>query len=283
MKVMYTSDLHGIRSLYAELLKILSIEKPDVLILGGDLLPNEGSLKKSISIQQKYIERDFKINLVTIKRMLPSIEVYLIMGNDDWSANIRFLDILEEEDLCTQIHMKKCDIGEGYELIGYSCIPPTPFINKDWERRDLKEDNVLESKSNVYVSTEEGLKVLSLQVFFYSNPSIEEELMKLPSPKDFRKTIYVMHSPPFNTNCDLLYNRLKVGSKAIRNFIERYQPLLTLHGHIHESPKVSGYWWDRIGSTLVINPGHDGIDLHAVLFELKEFKINIWHTVYGKI
>ena len=46
-----------------------------------------------------------------------------------------------------------------------------------------------------------------------------------------------------------------VGSKAVRWFIEKEQPPLTLHGHIHESPKMSGSWKDKIGNTICINVG----------------------------
>jgi uncharacterized protein len=45
---------------------------------------------------------------------------------------------------------------------------------------------------------------------------------------------------------------IPVGSTAVRELIERYQPLLTLHGHVHESPGAT-----HIGRTLCINPGSD--------------------------
>jgi len=43
-----------------------------------------------------------------------------------------------------------------------------------------------------------------------------------------------------------------VGSTAVRQLIEEFQPLLALHGHIHESRGIN-----RIGRTVVINPGSD--------------------------
>jgi len=45
---------------------------------------------------------------------------------------------------------------------------------------------------------------------------------------------------------------IPVGSTAVRQAIEEYQPLVSLHGHIHESPAAN-----RIGRTLCINPGSD--------------------------
>lgn len=45
---------------------------------------------------------------------------------------------------------------------------------------------------------------------------------------------------------------IAVGSQAVRDAIETYQPLAALHGHIHESPGAI-----RIGRTLCVNPGSD--------------------------
>jgi Icc-related predicted phosphoesterase len=45
---------------------------------------------------------------------------------------------------------------------------------------------------------------------------------------------------------------IPVGSTAVRELIERYQPMLALHGHVHESPGAV-----HIGRTLCINPGSD--------------------------
>jgi Icc-related predicted phosphoesterase len=59
--------------------------------------------------------------------------------------------------------------------------------------------------------------------------------------------------------CELSRINLKAlkekASKAIYNFLERNQPLLSLHGHIHESPDPSRSWYAKLGSTLCIQPG----------------------------
>jgi Icc-related predicted phosphoesterase len=79
------------------------------------------------------------------------------------------------------------------------------------------------------------------------------------------RAVAALHVPPFDSGIDVcpqLDKDLKlmasggqvlmkpVGSTAVRNFIERFQPLVSLHGHIHEAP---GY--TRIGRTLAIMPG----------------------------
>jgi Icc-related predicted phosphoesterase len=58
-----------------------------------------------------------------------------------------------------------------------------------------------------------------------------------------------------------------VGSIAIRRFIEERQPRLTLHGHIHESARLTGAWADRIGATRLLSAAHDGPELSLVRFD----------------
>jgi uncharacterized protein len=70
--------------------------------------------------------------------------------------------------------------------------------------------------------------------------------------------ILVCHQPPYNTLNDLAQGNLHVGSKAVRAFIERRQPLICFSGHIHE-----GIGIDQIGRTEVINPGPLGQGSYA--------------------
>lgn len=62
--------------------------------------------------------------------------------------------------------------------------------------------------------------------------------------------ILVSHPPPYDCQVDKINNGVHVGSTAVREFIEKYQPDLCLTGHIHEAVGE-----DTIGRTLVINPG----------------------------
>ena len=62
--------------------------------------------------------------------------------------------------------------------------------------------------------------------------------------------LMVCHTPPHVTKLDRLTNGVPVGSQAVRQFIEQYQPQVCITGHIHESPGV-----DRIGRTKILNAG----------------------------
>jgi Icc-related predicted phosphoesterase len=63
--------------------------------------------------------------------------------------------------------------------------------------------------------------------------------------------------------------------------VEQYHPPLTLHGHIHEGPVVSGVWLEHIGTTVAINPGQAQRGFHAVVLDTDNIMATAWHTVYG--
>jgi hypothetical protein len=68
--------------------------------------------------------------------------------------------------------------------------------------------------------------------------------------RHFKHLILASHTPPHGSKTDVAGSGAHVGSRAVREFIERVQPDLCLTGHIHESRSV-----DRIGDTVVVNPG----------------------------
>lgn len=62
--------------------------------------------------------------------------------------------------------------------------------------------------------------------------------------------VIIAHNPPANTKLDVVGNGAHVGSPLIRAFIEKYRPLLSVSGHIHESAAI-----DSLGPTTLVNPG----------------------------
>ena len=105
--------------------------------------------------------------------------------------------------------------------------------------------------------------------------SIQKDLEQDLFLKNSNKTIYVVHCPPNNTNLDITSPQAKsdgmhVGSMALRLFIEKYQPYLTLYGHIHETVEMSGEFKDKIGDTLCLASGNYNVGdkLALLVFEL---------------
>ena len=78
--------------------------------------------------------------------------------------------------------------------------------------------------------------------------TIKEDLEALTGEADLARAVFLFHTPPHETKLDraALDGKmvdhvpldLHVGSIAVRRFIEARHPLLTLHGHIHESPRL---------------------------------------------
>lgn len=82
----------------------------------------------------------------------------------------------------------------------------------------------------------------------YSDDEFEEILSQYKM--NDRVNIFVSHSPPHMTKVDRTFMGMHVGSKKVREFIERYQPQVCICGHIHEARNI-----DRIGKTIIVNPG----------------------------
>jgi Icc-related predicted phosphoesterase len=147
-----------------------------------------------------------------------------------------------------------------------------------------------------------GYEMISME---YSNPTpwntprecSEEQLWnKLEAlvplvSGNWRKVICNFHCPPYGTRLDLapkLDKNLRpvytlgnpefanVGSKSIRRFLEKYQPLVSLHGHIHEASGI-----EQIGKTTAFNPGSEytsGV-FKSVVVELDEKGVANWFKI----
>ena len=274
---LFTSDLHGQMGLYEQILTEAETGHATAVLIGGDLCPHaEGA--PGVRHQRLFLEGF----LVEFARRLhdaaPGAELLLLMGNDDWAANH---DVLEREDgrLWRVLHERVVEV-DGVRVAGASWVPITPFKIKDWERW---EDGEPETPLRLtgFRSDAQGVHdhVLDPSV---RAPSIAESLAALASRTEVRDTVFVLHSPPLGTACDAMSGGAHVGSRAIRAFVEKHQPRLTLSGHIHESPRVTGAWRDRLGATICVNPGQfAGPRACGVWFDPSDPDGTLRHTVHG--
>jgi hypothetical protein len=195
-------------------------------------------------------------------------------------------DVFEAGDpaLWSVLHDRVHELGEaegGLALAGLSWVPVTPFGIKDWERFDTA-DSPPGLRLDGWRSTPAGLEPVRFDPAA-RGATIADALADLERRSDPARTVYVVHSPPFGTACDRIHGGAHVGSRALRAFLERTQPPLSLSGHIHESPTVSGRFHDAIGRTRVVNPGQFDGDKRwcAVLFDPADPAGAIEHTVRG--
>ena len=77
---------------------------------------------------------------------------------------------------------------------------------------------------------------------------------KIASKLRGKKVILVLHGPPYDTKCDLIYGE-HVGNKSYLKFIKKYKPELVVCGHLHETEGSKS----NVGKTFVINPGDKGV------------------------
>jgi Icc-related predicted phosphoesterase len=277
MKILYTSDIHAASSHLKSMVSVAEKENADTLIIGGDLIPHyfsPGRQKNVLQSQKDYIETVFlpAISELKIKR---DITIYLDLANDDFIGT-RPLLAEQNEKLFYLLHLERYPLTNKVDVIGYMCVPPTPFGRKDWEKPDSKQHPYIRGNRitiNGVVSSGGTLKdtVLNLE----TEDTIEKDLSIL-SEKVRKPFIFVSHCPPYNTPLDMLFNGTHVGSISIRNFIEKWSetgPLIaSFHGHIHESPSISGAAQTMIGNCPCANPGQgvgDGAAFQFVLFEIE--------------
>jgi Icc-related predicted phosphoesterase len=273
----FTSDLHGQQALYDQLLAIAVAGRPRAVIIGGDLSPH-GSGADGLRRQRLFLQGFLVEFARRLRENSAGTELLLMMGNDDWGANA---DVLEQQDpaLWRTLHGHVVEV-DGVPVAGLSWVPITPFALKDWERW---EDGAEESPIRLEGWVSRGTDVEPWRFDAAKrSPTIAEALEDLARLSPPAQTLYMLHSPPRGTSCDLIAPDQHVGSRAIRAFLERHQPALSLSGHIHESPRVSALYRDTVGRTVVVNPGQFGTSrLCGVWFDPARPAESLRHNVYG--
>jgi Icc-related predicted phosphoesterase len=270
---LFASDLHGRLDRYEKLLGAVEAERPDALLLGGDLLPLESpSLPRG---GHEFLLDWLGPRLEDLRaRLGPAYpRVFAIFGNDDPRSEEASLVELERRGLLAHAHGRRHRL-QAFAVYGYACVPPTPFALKDWERYDVSR--FVDPGS---VSPEEGRRSVPVPEGETKWGTIAADLETLAGGHELSRAVFLFHAPPYRTRLDraALDERavdhvpldINVGSIAIRRFIEQRQPLVTLHGHVHESARLSGSWQDRIGATFCLSGAHDGPELALVRFDVE--------------
>jgi len=315
MRIYFTTDIHGSEVCFKKFINSGEFYKADVLILGGDIT---GKAVVPIveeadgTFRCKFLGEPLKVNkgneLEKLVKKISSTgfypyiadpsEVEELSGNQDRVNTLfaklitetleRWLEIAENRLKGTNI---KCFVSPGNDdsdivdavLDRSTCIvnPNEKIVNLDSEVQmlSLGNSNITPWHCPRDIPEEELLM------------KINRLASKLENPE---KAIFNIHVPPYASGIDSapeLDENLKpklepggkikmvpVGSKAVSDAVIKYQPILGLHGHIHESKGFA-----KIGRTLCLNPGseyQEGI-LRGVLIQLSEGKIRDFMFVAG--
>lgn len=281
MKCIFAADLHGKENLYDQLTGYVKSECPKVLILGGDLLPEPENILETARFQKEYVEHQLRSRM-TLFRDLGVERILVILGNHDMLIAESGIRGMEEAGICEYIHGKSVEV-ETLSFVGYSYSPPSPYWLRDFDKRDLPDEPVMElcmreGKKN-YVSRGQDMIEVDTRELFSPANTIKADLAKLADLFPCKKCIFVCHAPPLCDSLDLETETLHVGSKAVRQFITDRKPLLSLHGHIHFSPKNSGRFTEMIGGVPCVQPGQKFSDLYGVFFDTDDIPGTLRHTV----
>jgi len=301
IRIFFVTDIHGSNLCYRKFLNALKVYNVDVGILLGDLtgkvlvplLDKVGGgwettlmgshtevetqeelekLKKTIEMMGYYwvhltreefsqyqgdsksvdrlfnqlmIERlKYWIGLADERLRGTDYKVYMAPGNDD---HFEVDQVIEDSAAIVNCNNKNVMVGD-HEMVTFAWTNPTP-----WNTPREKPDEELE-------------------------PMLEELIATV---KDKPNAIFNFHAPPYGFALDLAPEltkdlvqaadrKIHVGSRAVANMIQKYQPLIGLHGHIHESRGAQ-----KIKRTMIINPGSEyseGI-LKGALIVLEKGKV----------
>ena len=202
-----------------------------------------------------------------------AITYLAMLGNDDLLAADEMFDNLCDrfENVCT-IAGRKFSVN-GYEFIGMNYILDHPFGCKD---RVVTETHYIPQRqlspvAGISNAVDYDRIYNWLEYSRTELPHMCDVLKKLPLPDDRQKAVYVMHMPPAGLRLgQLRYQDLDIGSVDIYEFLKEKQPLLSLHGHIHESPDTEkGKWINQIHQTTCIQTGQTELnDKYMVYAEI---------------
>ena len=280
-RFLITSDLHQYPGKWARLAEVCAFEEPDFVVVAGDLfeIGHCGSVEAS--------ERDFVVNklpglLKEIRKKAPACEILLQMGNDDIHTLEPELRSLEAAGLCHCLNDEVRKV-KGQWFAGMNRVRDYPFGYKHWVARD---GNQVECPVQFRIRSSEELE--RHRQWLLSTPSIRERLetlaAKLPEGA-IPHSVWLIHQPPKGVGMAQLESGEDVGSDDVLEFLETRQPMISCHGHIHESPGTPGGMWAMaLTDTLVLQPGQMGERLHYVTCHagVEGGVFDITHSIFGR-
>ncbi len=191
------------------------------------------------SHQVKFLRNYLTSRIRKYKSRIPDAQVYLILGNDDHEDCRAALATMHAQGVCYDLATAPVEVGSVL-LAGYPWVPSSHGRFYDaWERTEA---------------------------------DIFNDLRDLEKTTQGRRTVYVVHAPPYGTPHDLLCDGEHVGSEAVLGWLQDGPKHLVLGGHIHEAPfRNGGIWQSHVEGTLCMQPGawHDE-ELCAIELDLED-------------
>lgn len=312
VRVFFATDIHGSEVCWRKFLNAASFYQADLVILGGDVT---GKVMVPITAHNGFWEVVVRGEALRIETKEELEKVQTQIRNGGSYPAIVTADELKwlskEEGAVDQRFSQEMlrsldrwlDMADG-KLKGGQI----PCVLNGGNDDIFEIDPVIESSPCVTFAEGKLLDLGGFQLVSmgWTNPTPWDTFREAPESElaqkidavaglvpDMEHAIFNFHAPPYGTGLDeapALDANLRpmhggavmkpVGSTAVRDAIKRYQPMLSVHGHIHESRGVK-----KMGRTLAINPGSvygDGV-LQGALLELnvKKGKVSKYLLVNG--
>jgi Icc-related predicted phosphoesterase len=312
-KIFFTSDVHGSDPVFRKFINAAKVYKVNHLILGGDITgkglvlfskDNDGYKANYFGKEtQAKTEEEFQ----KLKGQVTKNGFYVYVGPPELISELK-----ESKEKSSGILMDcmKQTVSSWLRLAeerlkgtGTDCYI-SPGNDDEYEIDPILNASTYvvnpEEKMVILDGTYEMITMGKVNMTPWKCPRdvTEEEVGKTldsltSQVHDFSRAIFNIHVPPYDTLLDVapeLDSELKtivkagqpsmvhVGSTSVRKAIEKYQPMLGLHGHIHESKGV-----EKIGRTICLNPGSEYQEgmLRAALITLDSGKLKNYQLISG--
>jgi len=312
MKIFFATDVHGSEICWKKFINAAKFYEADTLILGGDMTgkaivpiiaQGDGKHKVTLLDQETILQSKEEVDqmVATIKNR----GYYPYVTNPDEVAEIsntpgRSDELFLREALNTMQRWMEYADGKlnGTPLRCFVC----PGNDDMFEIDDvIKQSKCVELTEGKVVALDEHHEMINCG---WTTPTpwnthreeSEDQLRQriqvmVDQLKDVRNSVFQLHDPPYGSGLDEAPELTKdlrpafagrslvpVGSHAVLELIEKYQPLLSLHGHVHEGKGTRIY-----KRTLCINPGsmYEQGMLHGAVVELKSNKLGTYILTTG--
>ena len=293
-RVFFATDLHGSETCWRKFLNAARFHRADVLICGGDLtgraiipvVESDGGYEFALSGTRQRVGADEVVEAVTQIQRRGYYPVRMSAGEvQELRADPGRVARLFTDQMCRTVERWLALADERLADSGVRC-----FVcpgNDD----EMAIDDVIRAARRVELAEGSVIDVDGFEMIStgWSNPTPWNTHREEPEAaladrveamardlKDPAHAIFNLHVPPYSSGLDeapALDEELRpihagramrpVGSTAARDAILRHQPMLSLHGHIHEGRGVA-----RLGRTLALNPGsayEEGMLMSAIV------------------
>lgn len=288
--IFYASDIHGSEKCLLKFVNAAKFYKADVLILGGDLtgkmvvpLIRQAGGGYRARFQGRHHLLEDETQRQEFERLVRFNGFYpVVLDLDEYQECAD--DGVKRERLFTELMSQSVRrwvdiVDERLASTGVRCIVYPGNDDEFSVDGIIGESRVMENPDESVVDLGDheliGMAHTNLTPFGspreLSEADLEDRLEKLISTlRNPSTSVFALHCPPANSGLDMAprlssvdgelkvvtaaghTEMIPVGSTAVRRVIERYQPLLGAHGHIHESRGTA-----RLGRTVCFNPGSE--------------------------